>query len=79
MGGSEDPFEAAQTQAVGGCESSGGRARQVVVDNGENQRASLSRSVRLHAYLAADRRFRSLLQGSLLDTRCRSEACTECE
>src|SRR5690242_17309017 len=31
LGGSEDPFAAAQTQAVGACKSSDGRFRQVVV------------------------------------------------
>jgi len=38
LGGSEDPLEAAQTEAVYGCESSGGRSRQVVVDDGNDLR-----------------------------------------
>jgi hypothetical protein len=37
LGGSEDAFEAAQAEAVRGCESSGGRSRQVGVDDGEDR------------------------------------------
>ena len=38
MGGSEDPFEAARAEAIGGCDSSGGRSRQVGVDDGKDLR-----------------------------------------
>src|SRR5690349_19701499 len=37
-GGSEDAFEAAQAEAVGVSESSGGRSRQVGVDDGSKLR-----------------------------------------
>jgi hypothetical protein len=78
FGGSKDAFEAAQTDVVGGGQSSGSRSRTVGVDDGKALRLveSIGQTPRLLVGWPA---LRSLVHRSLLETKVQVNACAECE